>query len=89
MIVSFSNHFSLCYLFLDSSNDLDYLSFRFWIGLWTCLMCIILVATDASAMVKYFTRFTEESFSSLISFIFIYEAIHKLIKIYEENPIER
>ncbi|XP_033629654.1 sodium bicarbonate cotransporter 3-like isoform X1 [Asterias rubens] len=72
-----------------NANDLDYLSFRFWIGLWTALMCIVLVATDASAMVKYFTRFTEESFSSLISFIFIYEAIHKLVQIYEHNPIER
>ncbi|XP_038047145.1 sodium bicarbonate cotransporter 3-like isoform X1 [Patiria miniata] len=71
------------------SNDLDYLSFRFWIGLWTTLMVIILVACDASAMVKYFTRFTEESFSSLISFIFIYEAIHKLINIYETNPVAR
>ncbi|XP_022104609.1 sodium bicarbonate cotransporter 3-like isoform X2 [Acanthaster planci] len=71
------------------SNELDYLSFRFWIGLWTCLMVVILVACDASAMVKYFTRFTEESFSSLISFIFIYEAIHKLVKIYETNPVEK
>ncbi|XP_041470394.1 sodium bicarbonate cotransporter 3-like isoform X6 [Lytechinus variegatus] len=67
---------------------LDYLSFRFWIGLWTMLLCIILVATDASSLVKYFTRFIEESFSSLISFIFIYESVHKLIKIYKQNPVE-
>ncbi|XP_072180717.1 electroneutral sodium bicarbonate exchanger 1-like isoform X2 [Diadema setosum] len=68
---------------------LDYLSFRFWIGLWTMILCIILVATDASAMVKYFTRFIEESFSSLISFIFIYESIHKLFKIYKHYPVNR
>ncbi|XP_072048031.1 electroneutral sodium bicarbonate exchanger 1-like [Amphiura filiformis] len=73
--------------FCDSSG-LDYLSFRFWIGLWTAALCIVLVATDMSAMVKYFTRFTEESFSSLISFIFIYEAIHKLYQVYEKYPIK-
>ena len=39
-------------------------------------------------MVKYFTRFTEESFSSLISFIFIYEALHKLEGVYEKYPIK-
>lgn len=53
------------------------------------LLCLVLVATDASSMVKYFTRFVEESFSTLISFIFIYEAIHKLINIYHEYPIHR
>ncbi|XP_071822946.1 electroneutral sodium bicarbonate exchanger 1-like isoform X2 [Apostichopus japonicus] len=67
----------------------DYLPFRAWVGLWTMLLCLVLVATDASSMVKYFTRFVEESFSTLISFIFIYEAIHKLINIYHEYPIHR
>lgn len=74
--------------FCDTAG-LDYLSFRFWIGLWTMVLCIILVATDASSLVKYFTRFIEESFSSLISFIFIYESVHKLIKIYKKFPVER
>lgn len=67
----------------------DYLPFRAWVGVWTMVLCIILVATDASAMVKYFTRFVEESFSTLISLIFIYEAIHKLFNIYHEYPIHR
>lgn len=71
------------------TQELDYLSFRFWIGLWTMVFCVILVATDASSFVKYFTRFIEESFSSLISFIFIYESVHKLIKIYKEYPVAR
>ncbi|NP_001073019.1 sodium bicarbonate cotransporter [Strongylocentrotus purpuratus] len=71
------------------TQELDYLSFRFWIGLWTMVFCVILVATDASSFVKYFTRFIEESFSSLISFIFIYESVHKLMKIYKEYPVAR
>ncbi|XP_065185557.1 electrogenic sodium bicarbonate cotransporter 1-like isoform X2 [Sycon ciliatum] len=67
-------------------NDIEYMSFRVWIGLWTALYCIILVATDASALVGLFTRFTEETFSILISFIFIYEAIMKIHKLGEKYP---
>ncbi|XP_071942562.1 electrogenic sodium bicarbonate cotransporter 1-like [Antedon mediterranea] len=66
-----------------------YLSFRLWIGIWTCFLCIVLVATDASALVRYFTRFTEESFSALISFIFIAEAFHNMIDVLHEYPVAR
>lgn len=68
-------------------NDFDYLEFRLWIGLWSAFQCLILVATDASFLVKYFTRFTEEGFSSLISFIFIYDAFKKMIKLADYYPI--
>jgi len=34
-----------------------------------------MVATDASSLVSYITRFTEESFAMLIAVIFIYEVI--------------
>ena len=53
---------------------LDFLTFRFWTGAWICAMLIVMVATDFSASVAYITRFTEESFSVLISLIFIMEA---------------
>ncbi|XP_068797358.1 electrogenic sodium bicarbonate cotransporter 1 isoform X1 [Struthio camelus] len=68
-------------------NDFDYLEFRLWIGLWSAFQCLVLVATDASFLVKYFTRFTEEGFSSLISFIFIYDAFKKMIKLADYYPI--
>jgi sodium bicarbonate transporter 10 len=55
------------------STGWDYLSFRFWIGTWTALILLILVAIDASALVCYITRFTEENFATLIAFIFIYK----------------
>ena len=29
---------------------------RLWIGLWAALFCIIIVAVDGSAIVRYFTR---------------------------------
>lgn len=37
----------------------------------------MLVAFDVSAFVRYITRFTEESFAALVSFIFIWEAFKK------------
>uniref|UniRef100_A0A667ZX03 Anion exchange protein n=1 Tax=Myripristis murdjan TaxID=586833 RepID=A0A667ZX03_9TELE len=68
-------------------NNFDYLEFRLWIGLWSGLFCLVLVATDASFLIQYFTRFTEEGFSALISFIFIYDAFKKMIKLAHHNPI--
>ena len=42
------------------------------------LFCMIIVATDGSAVVRYFTRFTEEAFASLIGIIFVYKSLEKL-----------
>uniref|UniRef100_A0A3Q3L0H2 Anion exchange protein n=1 Tax=Mastacembelus armatus TaxID=205130 RepID=A0A3Q3L0H2_9TELE len=67
--------------------NLSYLSLRTSIGLWTALLCIVLVATDASALVCYITRFTEEAFAALICIIFIYEAIEKLFHLGEYYPV--
>ncbi|KAM4635186.1 electrogenic sodium bicarbonate cotransporter 1-like isoform 3-T4 [Polymixia lowei] len=71
----------------SKDNNFDYLEFRLWIGLWSGLFCLMLVATDASFLVQYFTRFTEEGFSALISFIFIYDAFKKMLKLAHYNPI--
>uniref|UniRef100_A0A8C1GJN2 Anion exchange protein n=1 Tax=Cyprinus carpio TaxID=7962 RepID=A0A8C1GJN2_CYPCA len=68
-------------------HDFDYLEFRLWIGLWSAFFCLVLVATDASFLVQYFTRFTEEGFSSLISFIFIYDAFKTMLKLAHYYPI--
>ncbi|TRY64872.1 hypothetical protein DNTS_024581 [Danionella cerebrum] len=71
----------------SKENDFDYLEFRLWIGLWSAFLCLVLVATDASFLVQYFTRFTEEGFSALISFIFIYDAFKKMLKLAHHHPI--
>jgi len=75
----------LILLFLSSHRDygLSYLSLRTSIGLWTALFCVVLVATDASSLVCYITRFTEEAFAALICIIFIYEALEKLFHLGE------
>ncbi|KAK2830539.1 hypothetical protein Q5P01_018470 [Channa striata] len=70
-------------------NDysLSYLSLRTSIGLWTAFLCLVLVATDASSLVCYITRFTEEAFAALICIIFIYEALEKLFKLGANYPV--
>ncbi|CAM9423562.1 unnamed protein product [Lampetra planeri] len=66
---------------------LSYLSLRACIGLWTAFFCLLLVATDASSLVCYITRFTEEAFASLICIIFIYEALEKLVHLGETYEV--
>jgi hypothetical protein len=53
-----------------------------WVGLWTMLFVILLAVTDASCLMRYFTRFTDETFSALISLIFIYQAVLALVGIF-------
>ncbi|XP_055376656.1 electroneutral sodium bicarbonate exchanger 1 isoform X12 [Condylostylus longicornis] len=68
-------------------QGLDYMSFRFWIGTWIAIILLILVAIDASALVCYITRFTEENFATLIAFIFIYKAVENVLEIGKTAPI--
>ncbi|GLD64795.1 sodium-driven chloride bicarbonate exchanger-like isoform X1, partial [Lates japonicus] len=68
---------------------LSYLSLRACIGLWTAFFCLLLVATDASSLVCYITRFTEEAFAALICIIFIYEALEKLLHLGVHYPINK
>ncbi|XP_061885740.1 sodium bicarbonate cotransporter 3-like isoform X2 [Entelurus aequoreus] len=70
-----------------SDYGLSYLSLRTSIGLWTAFLCLLLVATDASSLVCYITRFTEEAFAALICAIFIYEALEKLFHLGELYPV--
>uniref|UniRef100_A0AAQ6AP92 Anion exchange protein n=1 Tax=Amphiprion ocellaris TaxID=80972 RepID=A0AAQ6AP92_AMPOC len=73
----------------SKSNNIDYMELRLWIGLHSCLQCFLLVVSDASYIIKYMTRFTEEGFSSLISFIFISDAIKKMVGAFKYYPINR
>ena len=53
-----------------------------WVGLWTMLFLLVLAITDAGCLMRYFTRFTDEIFSALISLIFIYQALRSLLDIF-------
>ncbi|XP_037657529.1 anion exchange protein 4 isoform X3 [Choloepus didactylus] len=76
--------FSFC-----RDHNLDYLPFRLWVGIWVATFCLVLVATEASVLVRYFTRFTEEGFCALISLIFIYDAMGKMLSLAHAYPIQR
>ncbi|PKU40468.1 anion exchange protein 4 [Limosa lapponica baueri] len=71
----------------SQEHSLDYLEFRLWIGLWVAFFGMVLVATEASHLVRYFTRFTEEGFCALISLIFIYDSLKKMLSLADAFPI--
>ncbi len=56
-----------------------------WVGLWSAFLLFIPAVTDASCLMRYFTRFTDEIFVVLISFIFIYEAVKWMFLVFQES----
>ncbi|KAL5007261.1 hypothetical protein ScPMuIL_016067 [Solemya velum] len=68
---------------LCKDNGWDYLPARVWVGLWTTVLILLIAVFNLSALVKYITRFTEESFACLIALIFIIEAFKEVAKIPE------
>uniref|UniRef100_A0A8B9FYL0 Anion exchange protein n=1 Tax=Amazona collaria TaxID=241587 RepID=A0A8B9FYL0_9PSIT len=71
----------------SQDHSLHYLEFRLWIGLWVAFFGVVLVATEASHLVRYFTRFTEEGFCALISLIFICDSLKKMLSLADTFPI--
>lgn len=67
---------------LCSDLGIPFLPTYAWVGLWTAAIVVLLALTDASALMRYFTRFTDEIFAGLISLIFIYEAIKALAEVF-------
>jgi len=74
---------------LCESYDIPFLPTYGWVGLWTALFVVILAATDASCLMRFFTRFTDEIFAALISLIFIYEAIKSLVMIFQDLDVNQ
>ena len=66
---------------------LYYLELRVWVGIFTGILSILIVAFDLSYLVMYITRYTEESFSTLISLIFITDGFKKLWHIIDDYPV--
>ena len=66
----------------------EYLPFRLCVGIWVGIILLVCVATDASAVVCYITRFTEENFALLIAVIFIKSAIEKVIGLQSDFPLK-
>ncbi|MCZ6817713.1 MAG: PTS sugar transporter subunit IIA, partial [Planctomycetota bacterium] len=69
--------FNLC-----EDMSLPFLETRACVGLWTGLLLLVLAATDASCLMRFFTRFTDEIFAALISIIFVFAAVHAIGEIF-------
>lgn len=74
--------------FFFREQEWDFLPFRVWVGFWTAFFILLIVAFDLSALVRYITRFTEESFACLIALIFIFSALKKTFEIEKKSPVE-
>lgn len=60
--------------------EISFLATYAWVGIWSGIILLICAFTDASALMKYFTRFTDEIFATLISVIFVVEAVTDIVK---------
>lgn len=67
--------------------QIPYLPTLSWIGLWTMVILVVLAVTDACCWIRYFTRFTDETFAALISIIFIVEAVKEIVKGFNDPTV--
>merc|ERR1719445_2039978 len=73
--------------FSESYLPGKFLYWRTWVGIWTFVISLIVAAVQGSTLVQYFTKFIKDIFASLISLVFIYEAVNKLAKIFAKNSL--
>lgn len=67
--------------------ELEFLPVYAWVGIWSGVLLMLLAVTDASALMRYFTRFTDEIFAALIAVIFIVEAVTDVSKGFFDSEI--
>ncbi|XP_029783808.1 band 3 anion transport protein [Suricata suricatta] len=92
LVVGFSGPllvFEEAFFLFCSSNQLEYIVGRVWIGFWLVLIVVLIVAFEGSFLVQYISRYTQEIFSILISLIFITETFFKLVKIFQNHPLQK
>jgi hypothetical protein len=73
--------YSMCQRF-----NLPFLPVYAWVGLWSGLFMVLLAVFDASALMRYFTRFTDEIFAALVAVIFIFEAGKSMLAPFLQEP---
>lgn len=68
-------------------NGIEYLTMRVYIGFWLMIIALLVGCVEGSVMVKLFTRFITEIFSSLISLLYIIESVIKLYTLFRKHPL--
>lgn len=72
----------------STSLEIPFLPFYAWTGIWTAVILIILVVTDACYIMKYCGHFTEEIFATLIAALFVSEYVKPLIHLRQDEPTD-
>lgn len=67
--------------------DVPYLPTLAWVGLWTGAYLIILIAVDGVSLIRFFTRFTDDTFAGLIALIYIWEAVRDIGSVFNGNEV--
>lgn len=65
--------------------DLNFIGVYAWCGIWAGLILIVLSATNASNLMRYFSRFTDDIFAALVSIIFVIEATKNVAKVFSDS----
>lgn len=68
--------------------ELDFLTWRTWVGIWTFVIALIVAFFQGSSLVRFFSKFTKDIFAALISLLFIFEAFNKLVTIFNNHPVQ-
>ncbi len=58
-----------------------------WVGLWTMVFLLLLAIVGACSWIRFFTRFTDDTFAALIAIIFIVEAIKDLVHVFTDHQV--
>lgn len=69
------------------SNGLDFLNVRIYVGFWLIIISLVVSAFEGSAYVRYFSRFTQEIFSALVTIIYLQSTFNKTISVFSTNPL--
>lgn len=63
-----------------ASLGVPFLPMYSWVGCWTALLLVCGAAINASGLIRYCTRFTEDVFNALLGVNFLWEASRSLIQ---------
>jgi solute carrier family 4 anion exchanger 2 len=69
------------------SMGYSFLSVRVYVGFWLSAIALTMAAFEGSVFVRFFTRFTQEIFSALITLIYIVETALKLVVTFQRHPL--
>ena len=72
---------------LTDRLGIDYMATLAWVGFWTAGFLFILAVLGACSWIRYFTRFTDDTFAALISLIFVFEALKDIVNVFTDHKV--